>query len=246
MRLTDRIYLVGGGWHGFGISHNLDCHVYLIDGGSEMTLIDAGVGLEPERIHANIRADGLDDRKLKYLLLTHGHADHAGGSRYWKQLLGVQVIASPEAAQFVREGQEASISLDVAKSAGFYPADYRFQACPVDRELKEGDTFRIGACELQVIETPGHCAGLLSYKMNDGGKTYLFSGDTVFHDGKVLITNVYDCNLQHYVASLRKLAGLKVDALLPGHSSLVLDKGQEHIQKALDCLARMLMPPNLL
>ena len=37
MRLSDRVYLVGGGSLGFGISHELDCHVYLVDGGSEMT-----------------------------------------------------------------------------------------------------------------------------------------------------------------------------------------------------------------
>src|SRR5208283_3897805 len=139
MRLTDRIYLVGGGFHGFGLSHKLDCHVYLVDGGNEMALIDAGVGLEAERIYANILADGLDIHKLKYILLTHAHADHSGGCRYWKQQFGVQVLASPEAAQFVREGGEAKISLDVAKLAGIYPADYRFQACPVEGELKEGE-----------------------------------------------------------------------------------------------------------
>ncbi|PYV00368.1 MAG: Zn-dependent hydrolase, partial [Acidobacteria bacterium] len=46
-----------------------------MNGLTEMALIDAGVGLEVERIVANIHADGFDPDKLKYVLLTHAHAD---------------------------------------------------------------------------------------------------------------------------------------------------------------------------
>ena len=82
--------------------------------------------------------------------------------------------------------------------------------------------------------------------MTDGSKTYMFSGDTIFHGGKILMTNVYDCDFQQYVRSLRKLATLGVDALLPGHLCLALGGGQAHIQKALECLDRMVLPPNIL
>jgi glyoxylase-like metal-dependent hydrolase (beta-lactamase superfamily II) len=60
------------------------------------------------------------------------------------------------------------------------------------------------------------------------------------------MTNVYDCDFQQYVNSLQKLGKLSVDALLPGHLCVALSGGQSHIQKALDCLARMVLPANLL
>jgi hydroxyacylglutathione hydrolase len=246
MRLTESVHVVGSGALGFGLSHELDCHVYLVNAGSEMALIDAGVGLDWDRIVANIQTDGLDPAKLNYILLTHAHVDHAGGCNRWKQRFGVRVMASAEAASFVRSGDEAGVSLAAAKAGGFYPPEYHFQACPVDRELREGDTVPVGDSELHVLETPGHCKGMLSFVMNRNGKTCLFSGDTVFHGGKILTTNVYDCDLQAYVKSLRKLAGLSVDALLPGHLCLTLGGGQAHIQKALDCLDRMILPPNIL
>lgn len=44
MRLTQDVALVGGGNAGFGLSAPLDCHVYLLDGGDELALVDAGVG----------------------------------------------------------------------------------------------------------------------------------------------------------------------------------------------------------
>jgi hydroxyacylglutathione hydrolase len=46
MRLTDRVGLVGWGANGFDLTHPLDCHVYLLHGGSELALIDAGAGLD--------------------------------------------------------------------------------------------------------------------------------------------------------------------------------------------------------
>ena len=246
MQLTETVHVVGSGWLGFGLSHDLDCHIYLVNGGTEMALIDAGVGLEADRIIANIRADGLDPGRLKYVLLTHAHADHAGGCKYWKDRFGVRVLASPEAAEFVSRGDEAGISLAVAKAGGFYPADYHFQGCPADGELRESDVLRVGDCELRVIETSGHCCGMLSFLMTVDGRTHLFSGDTIFHGGKILMTNVYDCDFQQYVNSVQKLGKLSVDALLPGHLCVALSGGQSHIQKALDCLARMVLPANLL
>ena len=45
MKLTDIVYVVGGGHFGFGISGALHCHVYSLDGQSELALIDPGLGL---------------------------------------------------------------------------------------------------------------------------------------------------------------------------------------------------------
>ena len=45
MRLTRSVYLVGGGTLAFGLSDDYDCHVYVIDGGEEMALVDAGAGI---------------------------------------------------------------------------------------------------------------------------------------------------------------------------------------------------------
>ena len=88
MRLTEHVYLVGGGLLGFGLSDDFDCHVYLIDGGSEMALVDAGAGITIEPILRNIAFDGLDPARLRNILLTHAHADHAGACRAWRDRFG--------------------------------------------------------------------------------------------------------------------------------------------------------------
>lgn len=245
MRLTENIYLVGGGQAGFGISDEFDCHVYLLNGGSEMALIDAGAGRTIEPILQNIRFDGLDPGRLRYLLLTHAHADHAGAAAEWNDRFGLEVAASREAAEYVCDGDEGRISLDIARQGGFYPTDYVFQACPVNRLLTDGDILRVGNLEVHTVETPGHCSGMLSFLVKDGHKTALFAGDTVFHDGHLLISNLWDCDLRLYAHSIETLANLEFDALLPGHQAIVLSGGSRHVQKAWDALRKMSIPPNI-
>ena len=246
MRLTERIYLVGGGRNGFGISEDFDCHVYLLDGGEELALIDAGAGRIIEPILANLRFDGIDTGRLRYILLTHAHADHAGAAAEWRRRFGVEVAASREAAQYVRDGDESRISLDIARQGGFYPPDYVFHACPVNRVLGENDIFRVGDLEVRVMETPGHCSGMLSFLVKDGNRTALFSGDTVFHDGRLLISNLWDCDLRQYARSIEKLALVDFDALLPGHQAIALTGGSSHVRKAWDSLSKMSIPPSII
>ena len=50
VRITRDVYMVGSGQ--LGLSNALDCHVYLLDGGEALALIDAGGGRKPERTHA--------------------------------------------------------------------------------------------------------------------------------------------------------------------------------------------------
>ena len=60
VKIADRIHLVGSGIMGFDLTDAYDCHVFLIDGGDELAIIDTGAGMGAERILANVQADGFD------------------------------------------------------------------------------------------------------------------------------------------------------------------------------------------
>ena len=96
MRLTDEVYVVGGGTsNAFGLTNDPDCHIYLVDGGDELALIDCGIGEGDsiDRLMANVRAEGLDPSRITKLLLTHYHMDHAGGAARMRERLGLDVVA---------------------------------------------------------------------------------------------------------------------------------------------------------
>ena len=224
------------------MTDDYDCHVYLIDGGDEHALIDAGGGRDPDGLIANIRADGLDPRKVRQLLLTHGHADHAAGAAALRERLGLAVLASPTVARYVREGDERAVSLDVARLAGAYPADFAFPACPVERELSEGDVVRVGDLSLEVVDTPGHSSGHVTFVLR-GGTVSAFCGDALFWGGKILLQHIWDCSLQESIASVEKLAALSLDALYPGHVSFVLKDARRHVEQAMKSIQGLVPPP---
>ena len=184
--------------------------------------------------------------QVRMILLTHAHADHAGACRAWRDRLGVDVAASEEAGRYLRDGDEEKVSLAIARQGGFYPADYVYHACPVAHTLREGDVFQVGNLAVRAIETPGHCSGMLSYLLDDAGRQVLFTGDTVFHDGKVLISNLWDCDLRQYVKSIDKLAEVPADVMLPGHLAISLSDGGRHIRKAFSIMQNLSFPASII
>ncbi len=246
MRLTERIWLVGSGLQGSGLTNDFDCHVYLVDCSASAVLVDSGAGLEPERIEAEIRAAGFALDRISHLLLTHGHADHSGGVAYFQQRTGCAVVASAEVTGFLERGDTAAISLDLAKEAGIYPSDYQWAACPVAITLADEETIRIGDVSFTALATPGHAAGHLSFSTVGEYGQVLFAGDAVFHGGQILLQAIEDCSIWQYRQTIGRLASLEIATLLPGHKTLVMRNGQAHIALA-ELAFRTLMPPrNLL
>jgi len=247
MKLSERIHLVGSGAMGFDLTDPLDCHVYLIDGGDELALIDAGAGLGAEAIVENVRAASLDPAGIRHLILTHGHGDHAGGAAKLRRLLDEPVVyMSGVTAAALRAGDEKALSLDVAKQAGFYPNDYRLEPCAVDVELEDGATIDVGDLRLVVMDTPGHCDGHVSLLFEHKGWQTLFAGDTIFFGGRILLQNIHDCRLDAHIRSLRRLRGIRVAALLPGHLTLSLKDGERHVERANQILDRLLIPEQMM
>ena len=248
MKLTNDLHVVGGGRFGFGLSGPLDCHVYLINGGSELALIDPGLGLpgDFDQVLANIRDDGLDPKQIRKLILTHYHCDHIGAAKEAYERLDAEVIASQLAAPVIRAGDEKAVSLDIARAAGFYPPDYHLPPCPVDRAVREGEQITVGHFTLDVWETPGHADGHLSFTMQGSDRKYLIGADLVFWGGKILLQNIHDCRIDAYANSVLKMATLDFDALLPGHLQISLPGGKAHVDQAAAAFKLLGVPPNLL
>ena len=232
MKLTNDVYLVGGGNLGFNLSDAGDCHIYLVNGGSEYALIDVGTGAGLDQVINNVRADGLDPGRINHLIVTHYHTDHAGGLAQAREMTGARTYASTGCAPAIETADEDAIGLAHAKAGGFYPPDYRFEPCPINVRYREDDSITVGDLKLVALETPGHCAGHASLLLQGKDRTYLFSGDSLFWGGTIILQNLPDCSLQDTVASINKLALVEFDALLPGHLTLSLNDGRRHADAA--------------
>jgi glyoxylase-like metal-dependent hydrolase (beta-lactamase superfamily II) len=213
--LTKQIYLVGSGE--VGLSDPDDCHVYLLDGGSEYALIDAGCGTERSvaAILATMAADGLDPARLRTILLTHWHFDHSGGAASFREQHGCRVLIPAGERAYLEAGRGG------------------IRASVVDQSVEHGDTIRVGDLTLTAHCVPGHSEAITAYKVDTDAGRVLFAGDIVFASGIIGLINYPGSDLTQYRDNIGRLAGLGIDALLPGHLLFTLGNGQRHIDLAI-------------
>jgi hydroxyacylglutathione hydrolase len=244
VRRTERLHVVGGAAPGPAHSDTLDAQVYVIETGDGLAVVDSGAGRSLDRLLAEVRSSGLDPTAIRWLLLTHGHGDHAGGAAAWTRAVPrVEVLASADVATWLVAGDEEATSVDRARRAGIYPPDYRLEPCAT--VALAGDPLRLGEIELEIVPTPGHAAGHVSFSGVIDGAITVFSGDALFSDGRILLQDTWDCDLHAALRSVERLAALAPERLLAGHLAPVLSDARAHVDRALDRIGRLLPPEQL-
>lgn len=144
---------------------------------------------------------------LKAILLTHGHVDHVGAVDAVREAFSVPVYISEIDMKFI---EQRKMAFGKMKRADFF--------------LKEGDEFIFAGKKVQIIETPGHSRGSLSYYV-DG---LLFSGDVLFQNS-VGRTDLPGGNMEELLYSIKeKLMKLPGETrVFPGHgpeTTLAMEK----------------------
>ncbi|MCC6492774.1 MAG: MBL fold metallo-hydrolase [Pirellulales bacterium] len=239
MQITRHLYLVGS--EQFGLSHLLDCNCYLIDYGRGLALVDTGLGLGVDAILDNLRSHGLDPRRLSHILLTHTHLGHWGGAAGLREATGAEIWA-PEAGRHWMEHVEEDRTIQQNLQFGRWPQELSPRSCSPDVTFADGRRLELGDGRATLVSVQGHTKDSTCILWELGGKRALFTGDVVFYAGLIGLINADGSSLEDYRRDLPKLADLRVDMLLPGHSVFVLRDGQKHINRALRKLQDFVLP----
>ncbi len=245
MRIDERWHQILGTHDGEPLSGVGDCNAFGLETTEGLVLFDAGTAIDPGEQRRALSEAGFRDGP-RHLVLTHAHADHAGGAAALAASYGTVIHAGPLTAQWLTVGDEASISLPVARSAGIYPPDYRLTATAVDHVVADGVAVRIGDAEILPLATPGHSADHFSYLVRAGGRVTLVGGDAIFAGGTIVLQDTWDSSVADSCASIRRLATLSFDALLPGHGPAILADARSHVAQAMERIDRLLPPLNFI
>jgi len=103
--------------------------------------------------------------KIGLVLKTHAHADHLSSAPYIKLKTGAMVAIGEHIKEVQRIFRPVFNAMDVSGNGSEF-----------DHLFKDGEHFRIGNIEAEVIYTPGHTPACVSYKIGDA----VFVGDTLF------------------------------------------------------------------
>jgi glyoxylase-like metal-dependent hydrolase (beta-lactamase superfamily II) len=108
-------------------------------------------------------------RQEKYTVLwtleTHAHADHLSGSPYIKAKTGAKIGIG----EHIKDVQRIFRPV-------FDAGDLKTDGSDFDHLFKDGEHFKIGELEAEVLYTPGHTPADITYKIEDAA----FVGDTLF------------------------------------------------------------------
>lgn len=240
--VVDGVWLVGSGTDDVARTDPHDCHCYLLWDGEGGFLVDAGTGRGAEQWLRNVR-EVCDPTRLGGVLLTHYHADHAGGAAAAREA-GLAVLAHPVTAEALATADEDRTQVARARAAGVYPPDYRLRAADL-QPVPTGAALRSGGVVLEVLDAPGHCDGHVVFLADTLGGV-LFSGDCLFAEGRVSLQAIPDCRLVEYGRTVSAIAERSPDVLLPGHGDVVTGGAAAMASRAAAAFARLVPPPNFL
>jgi len=182
-----------------------NCNSFFIDGPTRI-LIDPGHLTLFGHVKSGLAALGIGVEEIGIVMGTHAHPDHIEAVRLFKKTsarFGMHAIEW----QFIQGLKDR-----IMAAFGFDP-----DALSPQFFLTEGGLC-IDGREFQVLHTPGHSPGAVSLYWPE--YKALFSGDLIFKEG-VGRTDLPGGNGEQLKQSIRRLAGLEVEWVLPGHGEIV-------------------------
>ena len=140
-----------------------NCYLVRREGSDRLLVVDPGE--EADRILAAVRETGAE---VEAILITHCHFDHIGA---------VTPVAAATGAPVYCPEIEVGVLADIMSYVP-YPGFGPFESYEADETVKGGETLSLAGLELDVIFTPGHSPGHVTYAVREEGA--LFSGDVLF------------------------------------------------------------------
>lgn len=190
-------------------------HIYVLDDGGEITLIDAGLPNEAPKVLAYLERTGRSPQQVKRIVLTHRHGDHAGAVPDLVASTGAPVYAHGDEADALAE--QPSMPQDVQR-------------------LQDGDVLPVFE-GLRAVAVPGHTSGHLCFYLPQ--RKVLFTGDAMLNRGGISGPSPqHTPDIAGAHAALReKIGPLEVETLCVAHGEVIRQGAGQPLREALASLA---------
>jgi hydroxyacylglutathione hydrolase len=177
-----------------------NCYIVGCEETRQGVVIDPGG--HPQRILEAIEESGLT---IRYVLNTHCHFDHMGANAEIVAATGAPLALHPAELPML-QARGGAVMFGVPINPSPMP----------DLELEHGQTLEMGTLRFQVLHTPGHSPGSMTFYLGEEGVA--FDGDVLFQMG-IGRTDLTGGNFDTLMHSIRKVLFALPDetVIYPGH-----------------------------
>ena len=206
--------------------------------GGRVVLLDAGLRSSAEAVLDFLASKGFKPDSVSHILITHYHPDHIGGLARLQKATGARVGAHPiEAPAIAGDRPLPNPAANEPLRSVFALAAPLLRPRPVavDLLLEEGTRLDVMG-GLEVVHTPGHTPGSLSFFLP--ARKMLFAGDALQrwwgHLG--LPSGIFTQDMEQAEASIRRLAQMDIEALCFSHFAPVMKGAKKELEELADRL----------
>jgi glyoxylase-like metal-dependent hydrolase (beta-lactamase superfamily II) len=159
------------------------------------------------------------DKTIRYVVLSHYHADHIYGLQAFRDHTGAAIVAQERASEY-RDNEEtadekAGLRLDQRRAALSPWVDGNTRVVPPDITFKERMTISLGDRRLTLLYSgPAHSSSDIMMMVEPDG--VLFAGDIV-QNSRIPFMNSDDVSTTQWLHALDEVAKLDPKFIIPGH-----------------------------
>jgi glyoxylase-like metal-dependent hydrolase (beta-lactamase superfamily II) len=233
-QVRENLYLIDIDQALEGFRKFISAWLYRIDGAT--VLVDPGPASTIPYLVEQLKQAGVN--KIEHILLTHIHLDHAGGTGHLLQHFpGTKINCHPKGIPHMVAPQK--LWEESKKVLGKVAEAYGEMAPVPESNIAYSEAIDAGALSIEVVETPGHAAHHVSYRMGD----ILFAGEVggvcVPLENGFYVRPATPPPFQHDIFrdSIAKVAALDVSFICLGHYGCRQDATAlfERARRQLDC-----------
>ncbi len=231
-KIRDRLWLLGREESG----------VYLLEGKDEFMILSGGMSYILPDLLQQFKEFGLDEERIKKLLILHAHFDHVGIVPFLKRRhpklevfasrRGWEILQMEKAIRTINEFSQ-TVTKQMGKEEVNSIFDLEWRDDVTGKTVCEGDRIDLGGLEISLLEIPGHSSCCIAAYIPEFKALFPTDGGGIPFDETIVTSG--NSNYTKYQQSLERLKTLEVEYYCADHYGYVTgEEAREFIPRTIE------------
>ena len=216
--------------------------VYLLEGKDGSMLISGGMSYILPDLLQQFKEFGIDEKRIKKLLILHAHFDHVGIVPFFKRRhpkleiyasqRGWEILQMEKAINTIN-GFSQTVTKKMGKEEVYSTYDLDWRDDVVGKTVCEGDRIDLGGLKISILEIPGHSSCCIAAYVPEFKALFPTDGGGIPFDETIVTSG--NSNYTKYQQSLARLQGFEVEYYCADHYGYVTgEEAREFIPRTIE------------